>query len=80
MSQADATMSMGTWVGVWDKADIRCGARVEDQEVLVSFGSAEFELTLSRAALEKCIEKFPRALAELDGKVASSAPNRPPTA
>ncbi|MFD0199884.1 MULTISPECIES: hypothetical protein [Saccharothrix] len=68
MGQAEATVSMGTWVGVWDKADIRCGARVKDQEVLVSFGEAEFELTLSRAALEECIKKFPQALAELDSQ------------
>jgi hypothetical protein len=67
MNQTEATVSMGTWVGVWDTAQIVCGARVEDQEVLVSFGDAEFELTLSRAALQKCVEEFSRALAELDG-------------
>jgi hypothetical protein len=68
MSEGGSGVSMGTWVGVWKGAEVRCGASVKDQEVLVSFGDAEFELTLSRAALEKCVEQFPLALAKLNGQ------------
>jgi hypothetical protein len=70
MGQGRSDVSMGMWAGVWSGADIRCGARVEDQEVTVSFGGAEFELTLSRVAVEKCIDKFSEALAKLDAGVA----------